>query len=67
MWFKRESPQREQPVSALADISLKEQGEIRALQGKEEEREEGKVQTGVVRRARTPASLSCQVDGRPEI
>lgn len=41
MWFRQENPQREQPVPALADISLKEQGEIRTLQGK---KEKGRVQ-----------------------
>lgn len=46
--FRQEDPQR----AACADISLKEQGEIRALQ-----EEEGA--------ARPSASLSCQVDGRP--
>lgn len=49
---RRKSSERGRPL--VADISLKEQGEIRALQ-------EGKS----LNSARTLASLSCQVDGRP--
>lgn len=65
MWFSREgSPLREQPLCAFADISLKEQGEIRALQ-EEREGEEGRRGGKSPNSARTPASLSCQVDVRP--
>lgn len=46
--FRQENPQR----AAFADVSLKEQGEIRALRGGGGS-------------ARPSASLSCQVDGRP--
>jgi len=34
MWHRGESPQREQLLCAFAEISLKEQGEIKALQEK---------------------------------
>lgn len=64
MWLQTgESSER----AAFADISLKEQGEIRALQEEEEEEEEGGGggEGGCANSARPSASLSCQVDGRP--
>lgn len=61
MWFREVSPWREQPLCAFADIRVKEQGEIRALQGKERDRWEGGKSPNSVR---IPASLSCQADGR---
>lgn len=64
MWFREGGPQREQPLGAFADISLKEQG--RKLEPCRRNRE-GEVCWGAKspNSARTLASLSCQVDGRP--
>lgn len=59
-FLKERRVQREQ---LLCD-SAEEQGEIRALQEEREGGREERIGEGALT-ARTPASLSCQVDGRP--
>lgn len=61
-FLKERRVQREQLLCASAE----EQGEIRALQEEREGGREGGREVGEgACTARTPASLSCQVDGRP--